>query len=248
MDFPALIKGKGCKRGMLKIKQFRYSSDNLAYVVSGGKTAVAIDAGAVDAIIRYVESSGLDLKYVTNTHGHYDHVAGNDDMVKRTGAALLDHLALAEKNFLEIDGQRMKVYRTPGHTADSVVFDTGSALVTGDTLFNGTVGNCFSGDLDSFFSSVKTLAGFPGETVVYAGHDYLRESVAFARTIEKDNPHLDDFLAGYNPAHVFSTIADEMKVNPYLRFNDEKMIEIMKKRGLPVETEIKRWYSLMELY
>ena len=84
--------------------------------------------------------------------------------------------------------------------------------------------------------------------MVYAGHDYVRYAVQFARTIDPDNPELDRFLTRYDPYHVFSTLADELKVNPYVRFNDEKMIAILKDKGLPVETEFQRWKSLMEVY
>ena len=55
----------------MKIKQFRYSSDNnLAYLVYGDKTAMAIDGGAAEEILSFIETNDLTLKYVTNTHSH----------------------------------------------------------------------------------------------------------------------------------------------------------------------------------
>jgi len=54
-------------------------------------------------------------------------------------------------------------------------------------------------------------------------------------------------LKKYNAGHVFSKLEDEMKVNPYLRFNDSKMISVLKERGLPVATEFERWESIMSL-
>jgi hydroxyacylglutathione hydrolase len=139
------------------------------------------------------------------------------------------------------------VYHTPGHTGDSVTFHAGNFLVTGDTLFNGTVGNCFSGDLSAFYNSVKKLISFPEDTVIYAGHDYVEYSMSFARLIEPGNVDIDIFLKKYNPEEVSSTIGDELKVNPYVRFNDSKMISVLKGKGLPVSTEFERWESLMSL-
>ncbi|OQW98815.1 MAG: hydroxyacylglutathione hydrolase, partial [Desulfobacteraceae bacterium A6] len=55
------------------------------------------------------------------------------------------------------------------------------------------------------------------------------------------------FLKKYNPEHVFSKLEDELRVNPYLRFNDSKMISVLKGRGLSVSTEFERWESLMSL-
>ena len=60
----------------MKIKQFRYSSDNLAYLVYGDKSAMAIDGGAAEEILSFVETNNLTLKYVTNTHSHMDHTPG----------------------------------------------------------------------------------------------------------------------------------------------------------------------------
>lgn len=232
---------------MIKIKQFRYDSDNLGYVVHGEKTAMAIDGGAASRIIEYVEQNGLKLEIVTNTHGHFDHTPGNNLLVSATGAKMVDHNELAG-GVVDIDGGQVHVYRTPGHTDDSVIFYTGSAIITGDTLFNGTVGNCFSGDVEGFFRSLNMILEFPVGTLVYAGHDYVKASVAFTRTIDPDNPHLDNFLKKYDPFHVVSTLEDELLVNPYLRFDDEKMIEILKNKNLRVTDSFERFKSLMEVY
>jgi hydroxyacylglutathione hydrolase len=91
-------------------------------------------------------------------------------------------------------------------------------------LFQGKVGRCFSGDLKGFFKSVKTIMDFPEQTIIYAGHDYVEEYMDFARRLEPDNPYIDEFLANYDPSHVRSTLADEYRINPFLRFNQEKII------------------------
>lgn len=231
----------------MKIKQFRYDSDNLAYLVHGNSTAMAIDGGAASRILEYLDRNGLTLAVVTNTHGHYDHTPGNSLLVSATGAVYRDHLSLAGCS-VDIDGEAVRVYRTPGHTDDSVIFYTGDAIITGDTLFNGTVGNCFSGDMEGFFRSLKLILEFPPETLVYAGHDYVKASVAFTRTIDRDNPNLDDFLKNYDPYNVVSTLAEELLVNPYLRFDDEQMVPVLKSRNLPVSDSFVRFRSLMEVY
>jgi hydroxyacylglutathione hydrolase len=148
---------------------------------------------------------------------------------------------------LILEGVTILIYPTPGHTRDAVCFHTGHILISGDTLFNGTVGNCFTGNLRDFYHSIKKLMTLPDETVIYAGHDYVRDSVAFTKRLEPGNRDLDIFLSSYDPGYVYSTLAEERKVNPYLRFNDERIIAILKKRGLPVGTEYERWESLMRI-
>ncbi|RPJ15767.1 MAG: MBL fold metallo-hydrolase [Desulfobacteraceae bacterium] len=231
----------------MNIKQFRYSSDNFGYLLYDEKSAMAIDGGAVDGIISFADDNGLKIEYVTNTHSHPDHTIGLRSLLDKTEALYLDHNSLPGKGSIDLGGEKIYIYHTPGHTNDSVTFHADNFLVTGDTLFNGTVGNCFSGDLFAFYNSVKKLISFPEDTIVYAGHDYVEYSMAFARLIEPGNSDIEGFLKKYNPEHVRSTIEDELKVNPYVRFNDPKMISVLKEKELPITTEFERWESIMSL-
>lgn len=231
----------------MKIRQFRYGADNLGYLVFGSKTAMAIDGGATDEILSFTREQDLDLRYVANTHSHMDHTLGNPALLALPGTQLLDRKTLLGKGAVDIDGEEIRVFQTPGHTRDSVTFHFDSVLITGDTLFNGKVGRCFTGDLEGFLASIKKILAFPETTLVYAGHDYVEEYLDFARQLEPDNPHIDPYLKRYDPAHVCATLADELKVDPFLRFNDEKIIAILKAKGLPVTTEFERWQSLMSL-
>lgn len=229
------------------IRQFRYSSDNLGYLVYGNATALAIDGGAGRAILDFVEKNGLQLKYVTNTHKHPDHTAGTGDLVKLSGAEYLSREMLLKAGEIVIDDLSVEVIDTPGHTDDSLAFSVANCLITGDTLFNGTVGNCFSGDLKAFYESVKKLLDYPAGTRVYAGHDYVQYSMAFAKIVEPDNNRIDAFLKKYDATHIVSTLADELEVNPYVRFNAGPIIALLKKRGFPVGTEYERWLGVMSL-
>ena len=73
----------------------------------------------------------------------------------------------------------------------------------------------------------------PDETVVYAGHDYVRDSLAFARRLEPENRAIGAFLRRYDPKHVFSTLAEEKKINPYLRFNEPGIVNLLAKLRPP---------------
>jgi hydroxyacylglutathione hydrolase len=231
---------------MLKVEQFRYGADNLGYLVYGPKSAVAVDGGAGEAILAFLKNHRLILRYVTSTHDHGDHTCGNAALITATGARLLSGAELSGAA-VTIDGSKLRVIHTPGHTSDSRVFYTGEALIAGDTLFNGTIGNCFSGDLEGFYRSIRKLMALPDATIVYAGHDYVRDSMAFARYLEPGNPAIDIFLGIYNSDHVFSTLAQEKQINPYFRFNEPGIVALLAKRGLPRETEWERWRSLMSI-
>jgi hydroxyacylglutathione hydrolase len=232
---------------MLRVKQFRYSADNLGYLVYGTGSGMAIDGGAADAILSFIAERRLTLRYVVNTHNHLDHTCGNEALLNGSKARLLTGADLPDGVQIGLDCVQIGIIHTPGHTEDSRCFTAGNALLAGDTLFNGTIGNCFSGNTEGFYRSIKKLMALPDETVVYAGHDYVRDSAAFARRLEPENRAIDDFLKRYDSNHVFSTLAEERKVNPYFRFNEPGIMNLLASRGLPRETEWERWQSLMSI-
>ena len=232
---------------MLNIEQFRYGTDNFAYIIHGKAQAMAIDGGAWKEILSFLKTNDLTLEFIINTHSHYDHTPGNDQLLKATGAIFLNSATLPDNHKIIIEGETVLVYRTPGHTDDSVCFHTGDILITGDTLFNGTIGNCFSGDQKSFYKSIKRLMALPDDTKIYAGHDYIRDSLAFALHLEPGNKDIDHFRNLYDRDHVYSTMRDERHINPYLRFNEEAIINILKANNLPCAEEGERWESLMSL-
>jgi len=233
----------------LDIQQFRYGADNLGYLVYCEKSSIAIDPGAPEEMARFASERNISIDIVTNTHTHADHTQGNNALVKRTNARFIDCTTLLHGQVLDLkDASGLGVMLTPGHTMDSLCFKGDGFIVTGDTLFNATVGNCFSGDLEAFFNSLKQLMVLSGDTLVYAGHDYVLDSLKYAKIIEPDNPNLNEYAAAYNPDHVVSRLSDEFKVNPYLRFNASSMIERLKEKNLPRETQFQRFSSVMEVF
>lgn len=232
----------------MEIRQFRYSRDNFGYLVYSGNQGVVIDGGAVDDILSFSKEQTIDIIIITNTHSHHDHIVGNKSLLKKTKAQFLDCKTIKSSRELFIGNEILEVFPTPGHFHDDVTFKGDGFLVTGDTLFNGTVGNCFSGDLKVFFDSLKLLTAFPGDFKVYAGHDYVKESMTYARIIEKENTFIDDYEKAYSPDLVVSTLEDELKVNPYLRFNAPDMLENLKERGVFADSEFDRFKAIMELY
>src|SRR5439155_15994021 len=136
-----------------------------AYLVADrrGGTAVFVDSGApLEPLLAVVDREELTPSHLLVTHGHHDHVAGNDELVRRFGIPVT-----AEA--VETGDLRIEALPTPGHADDMVAFVVnGEVVFTGDTLFKDAVGG---GNLDQIRSSVMDVfMRLPHETRVLPGH------------------------------------------------------------------------------
>lgn len=232
---------------MIEVKQFRYGTDNLGYLVFDDRFALAVDGGATDAIQAFLTARKLKLIGVVNTHAHPDHTCGNQALIRETAAPLINYPDIIKPGIIKIGSHDIQAIPTPGHSADSLCFHFANILLTGDTLFNGTVGNCFSGDMRGFYESLKRIMALPADTMIYAGHDYVKMAMEFLCYLDPQEKQVDRYLAQYDPNHVYSCLKDELLINPYLRFDDPWLKELLQKRGLPTGDAWQRWLSLMSI-
>ena len=237
---------------IMKIKQFRFDhhlwGNVMGYLLYSNGEGVVIDGMAAQDIASFCESENIRISLVTNTHSHDDHTGGNDFFTKDRGMPFLPTEEAAAAGEIIIGGKRIAVKSLPGHSDDSIVFLCGDILVSGDTIFNGTVGNCYTGDYEAYFRSLQYIMSLPGSTRIYAGHDLVDYAMGVARRIEPRNPCIDGYLKQYNPICVTSTIDLEKKVNPFVRWNDPALDEFRKGLEMPVETPYERWRAMMTVH
>jgi glyoxylase-like metal-dependent hydrolase (beta-lactamase superfamily II) len=160
---------------------------NFTYIIADEETdeAAIIDPSwDLDTIFDTLKKNGWKAKYVINTHSHFDHVLGNEQVAKITGAKIVQHeasqldnqMTVKDGDVITIGSIKLRVVHTPGHSKDSMclVLD-GQFVFTGDTLF---VGNCGRVDLpgsdpkEMYRSLLERVGRLDEKLVVYPGHDY----------------------------------------------------------------------------
>ena len=184
------------------------------------KEGLLIDPAAdADRLISEAESQGLSkIKYIVNTHSHVDHIMGNAEMVKKTGAKIVIHeedamflprtpsyllemfraapsppadIAAKEGDTIQVGKVELKVIHTPGHSPGGMSLYTDGMVFTGDSLFVGSVGRTdFPGSSwEELETSIrKKLYVLPGDTIVYPGHNYGPRPSSTIQYEKRNNP------------------------------------------------------------
>ena len=197
----------------------------MTYLVACPHTreAVIIDpAGEEDKILAFIQTQGVTVKYILNTHGHSDHVLGNPKLKEVLNVPVCMHEAddrffsdqevreksskelglpppdpvdirLKDEDILEVGTLNIKVIHTPGHTPGSVCYLVNGNLFCGDTLFVGAVGRT-----DLIGGSLETLLESLAKRVIVLS----KETIVWPGHDYGDTPT--------------STIGREMEENPYI--------------------------------
>jgi glyoxylase-like metal-dependent hydrolase (beta-lactamase superfamily II) len=186
----------------MKVYQIEVGNmQNFTYVVEDENTgeAIVIDPSwNLELIQHVIIRNNLNVKYIVNTHHHFDHTLGNEALAKETGAKIIQHKESTLKHDIAVfDGQKIKfgdsvltVLHTPGHSKDSICLVGDGKIFSGDTLF---VGNCGRVDLpggsakELYHSLMVVLAKLDENLVLYSGHNYGSSSTSTIGKEKKTN-------------------------------------------------------------
>ena len=220
---------------------------NFNYLIACGETgeALAVDPLDFDKCLNAAKDAGWEITQNLNTHEHHDHIGGNTEMVKKTGAKILAHKNAGDKipgmsrgvgagDIINIGKTvELEVMDTPGHTMCHVCLRSHTeqpALFCGDTLFNAGAGNCHNGGHPN--ELYKTFSGqldhLPASTLIYPGHDYIENNLRFTLNREPDNQSAQDMLdqvTGQDPGKAYvSTMEVEREINTFFRLTSRTVI------------------------
>ena len=195
--------------------------DNNTYLIVDEATreAALVDPSFdSEALWPEIQRQNVTVRYILNTHGHFDHIIGNKFYVERTGALLALHRAdlellrsltvqgelfgfeaepspeptlwLEDGQTLTLGETQIRVIFTPGHAPGHVTFLVEDAAIAGDCLFAGSIGR-------------TDLPGGSAETLLHS----IRERLLTL-------PDETRVLPGHGET---TTIGEERRINPYLQ-------------------------------
>ena len=217
--------------------------DNYSYLVidKGNNSACIVDPSESEPIIEIIKKKKVNLKFILNTHHHYDHVGGNEILKKKFGAKIIafkdDKDRIPFVDILLEDNEiwknlnfEFKVFHIPGHTSGHICFYfyKDNIVFSGDTLFSLGCGRIFEGTYEQMYYSLNKFKELPKETKVYCGHEYTLQNSVFCATYDKDNDELNKKILEVkskrdrNLPTIPSTIGEELACNIFLRAKNLK--------------------------
>ena len=217
--------------------------DNYSYLVidKDNNSACIVDPSESEPIIEVIEKKKVNLKFILNTHHHYDHVGGNEILKKKFGAKIIafkgDKNRIPFVDILLEDNEiwknlnfEFKVFHIPGHTSGHICFYfyKDNIVFSGDTLFSLGCGRIFEGTYEQMYYSLNKFKELPKETKVYCGHEYTLQNSVFCATYDKNNDELNKKILEIkskrdrNLPTIPSTIGEELACNIFLRAKNLK--------------------------
>jgi len=228
----------------MKVEPILAFEDNYIWALRGmgpvGRVAV-VDPGDADPVLQFLEQTKDRLCAILVTHHHADHTGGIRDLLAHHPVPVFGpaHEASDRVTHPLHDGERLslqalgidlKVMHLPGHTRDHIAYYRPGMLFCGDVLFGAGCGRIFEGTPEQMHASLTRIAALPVDTRIYCAHEYTESCLAFAQTVEPNNPAIElrirrvaDLRAASQPSVPF-TLAEELDTNPFLRWQVPELV------------------------
>ena len=224
----------------MNVEIIKCLKDNYSYLITDSdRNSIVIDPSESDPIIKIIEKKKLNLKFILNTHHHFDHIGGNDELKKKYSSEIVGFkkdkdripgidISVSDNEVWKSGNFEAKIIYIPGHTSGHIAFYfyKNEILFSGDTLFSLGCGRVFEGTHVDMLNSLNKLRVLPLETKAYCGHEYTKTNLNFCLKYDPNNTFLKEKSKEINSklknnlATIPTTIGEEIKTNIFLRCGD----------------------------
>ncbi len=229
------------KKSEFTIYPITVLQDNIVWVWVHNCNAVVVDPSISDPVERWLLEKGLSLKAILQTHHHDDHIGGTQKLIKRwTDAKVVaskkelkripfQTFSVDDNDIFHLMGSKIKVIEVHGHTNNHIAFYISkenskyNILFPGDTIFGGGCGRLLEGTPSQMFESLYKIDSLPGDTKIYAAHEYTENNLRWALALEPKNISINERLKLIQNKRqkgicsLPSTLSEERKTNLFLR-------------------------------
>ena len=217
--------------------------NNYSYLVidKTNNEACVIDPSEAKPVINFIENSKINLKYILNTHHHYDHIGGNLELKKKYNSIVIGYegdkdripeinIPVKDNQVWKADNFEVKIIHIPGHTTGHIGyhFIKEKIIFSGDTLFSLGCGKIFEGTYAQMYESLSKFKNLPLDTKIYCGHEYTLQNSKFCIEHDPSNQNLINKISeikkkiNNGTPTLPTTLKDELACNIFLRANDVK--------------------------
>ena len=225
----------------MKVEIISCLQDNYSYLIidETNNLACIVDPSEASPIINYLKNKNIKLKYILNTHHHFDHIGGNKELKKKYNCIVVgfkhDSVRIPEidtclenNEIWKSDNFEAKIIHVPGHTKGHICFHfyKEKLLFTGDTLFSLGCGRIFEGTYEQMFTSLNKIKTMPLDTQIYCGHEYTLNNLKFCIKYDPENSNLKKKIQKIqiklknSLPTIPSSLEDELDCNIFLRAKD----------------------------
>ncbi len=221
----------------MNVEIIKCLKDNYSYlVIDSNNNALIVDPGEAEPLIKVIDKKKVNLKFILNTHHHFDHIGGNEELKKKYKAKILGFendrdripgidISLSDNEIWKSGDFEAQIIYIPGHTSGHIAFHfyKNEILFSGDTLFSLGCGRVFEGTNIEMYESLSKLKNLPLNTKIYCGHEYTYNNSLFCMKYDNKNIELKKKIIEIgkkikrNEPTIPSTIKEELECNIFLR-------------------------------
>ena len=241
------------KKSEFTIHPITVLQDNIVWVWVHNCNAVVVDPSISSPVKKWLLNNNLSLKAILQTHHHEDHIGGTQELIQRWPNAKViaskkelnripfQTFSVNNNDIFHLLDSEIKVIEVHGHTNNHIAFYISkenakyNILFPGDTIFGAGCGRLLEGTPSQMFESLNRLNSLPGNTKIYAAHEYTENNLKWALSLRSNDISIIERLRVVQNKRqkglpsLPSTISEERKTNLFLQAKNVEELTMLRR-------------------